>query len=128
MAYIDQETKKQVAPAIKAVLQKYGMKGSIAIRNHSTLVVNIKSGKLDIMGNWCDQNKPVTRPTSLDVNVYWIDTHYTGKVRDFLNELVAAMKIPSWKDDSDIQTDYFNTTYYNDINVGNWNKPYILEK
>jgi len=52
MAYISQEMKKELAPEIKAVLKKYGVKGTIAIRNHSTLVVNIKSGKLDLIGDY----------------------------------------------------------------------------
>jgi hypothetical protein len=42
MAYISQKMKKELAPAIKSVLQKFGVKGSIAINNHSSLVVNIK--------------------------------------------------------------------------------------
>ena len=50
MAYISQEDKKALAPAIKAVLKKYGVKGSIAINHHSSLVVNIKSGVLDFLG------------------------------------------------------------------------------
>jgi hypothetical protein len=25
-------------------------------------------------------------------------------------------------------TDYFNTAYYVDVNIGKWDKPYILEK
>ena len=50
MAYISQQEKKELAPAIKAVLKKYGVKGSIAINHHSSLVVNIKSGVLDFLG------------------------------------------------------------------------------
>ena len=94
MAYISQADKKELAPAIKAVLKKYGMKGSIAIRNHSTLVVNIKSGDLPF-----DEGHT-------DVNVYWIDSNYEGKMRDFLKELLAAMKGDKWFDKSDIMTDF----------------------
>ena len=49
MAYVSQEDKKNLAPAIKAVLKKYNVKASIAVRHHSTLVVNIKSSPLDII-------------------------------------------------------------------------------
>ena len=44
MAYVSQDDKKKLAPAIKAVLKKYKVKASIAVRHHSTLVVNIKEG------------------------------------------------------------------------------------
>ena len=46
MAYVSQENKAELAPAIKKVLNKYGMKGSISIRHHSTLVVTLQSGAI----------------------------------------------------------------------------------
>ena len=46
MAYVSQEKKSSLAPAIKAVLKKYKVKASIAVRNHSTLVVNIREGEV----------------------------------------------------------------------------------
>ena len=48
------------------------------------------------------------------------------KAKAFLNELLTAMKGDKWFDKSDIMTDYFNTAYYLDINIGRWNKPYEL--
>jgi hypothetical protein len=115
MAYVSQADKKSLAPAIKAVLNKYGMKGSISIRNHSTLCVTIKSGALDFD----------TRDGYEDVNVYWIDQHYAGIQRAFLNELLDAMKGPNYFNDDDAQTDYFHRSHYTDITIGSaWNKPY----
>ena len=116
MAYISQQDKKELAPAIKSVLKKYGMKGSIAIKHYSSLVVNLQSGPIDF---------DMDGYTS--VNVYHIDRHYTGIAKDFLNELVTAMKGTKWFDKSDIMTDYFHTAYYIDINVGKWNKPYVVD-
>ena len=52
MAYMNQERKANLAPGIKAVLKKYGVKGSIAVSNHMTLVVNIKSGPIDFFENF----------------------------------------------------------------------------
>ena len=137
MAYINQNEKRELAPSIKAVLKKYKMKGTVAIRHHSTLVVNIKSGKLDIIQNWFDTvtKKGTTndygdimaKPEYIQVNEYWINESYSGKVRDFLNELVSAMKGENWFDKSDIQSDYFHIKHYVSVNVGNWDKPYIVE-
>ena len=45
MAYIFQEKKKELAPAIKAVAKKYGMKVTIGIDNHSSLIVRVKEGR-----------------------------------------------------------------------------------
>jgi hypothetical protein len=49
MAYFNQERKQERAPVIKAILKKYGVKGSLAVRNHMTFVLNIKSGKIDFI-------------------------------------------------------------------------------
>ena len=49
MAYMNQDKKKSMMPQIKAVLKKYDMKGSVSVNNHSTLVVSIKSGSLDLI-------------------------------------------------------------------------------
>ena len=126
MAYMNQEKKARLAPAIKAVLKKYNMKGSIAVSNYSTLVVNIKSGPLDIIA---DANKDSKYPVKnyLQVNTYWIDSHYTGKVKKFLLELRDAM-MDGNHDRSDIQTDYFDVGWWIDINVGQYNKPYVVTK
>ena len=54
MAYVSQEMKKALTPAIKAVLKKHRVKASISVNNHSTLCVNIKEGAIDFIG---EQNK-----------------------------------------------------------------------
>ena len=113
MAYISQEDKKELAPAIKAVLKKYNMKGSIGIRNYSTLVVNLKEGSLNL-GNIGS------------INVYWIEDHFRGIAKNFLNELLVAMKGPNYYNNDDSMTDYYDRSHYTDINVGKWNKPYVL--
>lgn len=134
MAYMSQEKKAALAPRIKAILKKYGVKGSLAVRGHSTLVLNLKSGKIDFIGNSnrvCGENhyqvsrgfKPNT--TGYDqVNPYWYQDHYDGKAKAFLKEVLAVMNDGN-HDRSDIQTDYFCVGWYVDINIGKWNKPYI---
>tara|TARA_B100000927_G_scaffold291458_1_gene293787 strand:- start:2198 stop:2560 length:363 start_codon:yes stop_codon:yes gene_type:complete len=116
MAYVSQEKKKELAVGIKKVLKKYKMKGTIAVNNHSTLVVNLKSGVIDFKA----QNE------HYQVNPYHIENQWTGVAKDFLVELLAAMKGDDWFDKSDIMTDYFHVAWYNDINIGKWNKAYEL--
>lgn len=126
MAFVSQEEKKKLAPAVKAVLKKYNMKGTIAVRHHSTLVCNIKSGKLDILGAL-----PVSEYGPRDyiqVNPYWIAENYEcPTVVAFLTELKAAMEGPDFFCEDDIMTDYFHRSHYTDINVGTFSKPYVLE-
>jgi hypothetical protein len=135
MAYFNQERKAQLAPAIKAILKKYKVKGSLAVRNHSSFVLNIKSGAIDFIGNY--NNTVAAQPggfrsgnpavKSLDVNPYWYQEHFDGRALDFFKEIFAAMNVGN-HDRSDIQSDYFDVGWYVDVNVGAWNQPYELTK
>jgi hypothetical protein len=135
MAYMSQEKKAQLAPGIKAVLKKFGMKGSISVNNHSTLVCNVSEGPLDIIGNMYEiaMKKPDTfyardkapKPNHIQVNPYWISENYSGKVLQFVQALKDAMDVGN-HDRSDIQTDYFDVGWYIDINIGKWDKPFQL--
>ena len=142
MAYVSQETKAKIVAAVKPILKKYGLKATFAVRNHSTISVNIKSGKIDFIENYIatdanvlhgrkmaqDQIDYIRKNKSLDVNPYWFHEHFSGKAKAALTEIFAAIKKGgSWYDESDIQTDYFNTAFYMDVNIGKWNKPYLVE-
>lgn len=119
MAFVSQEDKKKLAPEIKRVLKKYGMKGTLAVRNHMTLVCNIKSGVLDF-SDLLQLNDGYH-----SVNTYWIDKTYTGVNKDFITELHNAMKGKDFFCEDDPMTDYFHRSHYIDINIGAWDKPYI---
>jgi hypothetical protein len=135
MAYMSQENKAKIAPKIKAILAKYKVKGSLAVRNHMTLCLNIKSGSIDFISNF---NKTISTnhyfvsqgftpaEKSLSVNPYHYDKHFSGKALAFMQEVFAAMNEGN-HDHSDIQSDYFNVGWYVDVNVGQWDKQYILE-
>lgn len=133
MAYISQDEKKAIAPKIKAICEKYGVKGTLSINNHSTLVLTVKSGKLD---PWADMEFPagqiarvVERQSGyVSVNPYWYDSHYTGKTKDFLNEVIPALRGEGWYDNSDIQSDYFDVKHYVDVKFGRWNAKYEVTK
>lgn len=137
MAYVSQEMKRAKAPAIKAVLKKYGMKGTISVDNHSSLVVTLKEGVLDLIGEANRSNKEYAERRNerfypvegnYSVNTYWIDENYKGKIRSFFKELLAAMRGDDWFDNSNSQIDYFHIAFYTDIHVGRWNKPYVHSK
>lgn len=142
MAYVSQDLKARLAPKIKAILKRYGVKASLAVRHHSTLVLNVKSGKIDFIGNYIktDAEKPYGVPMSadqvayiqtkqcLDVNTHWFQEHYSGTAQKFLDEMISAMRGPEFFDHTDAQTDYFHCSHYIDINIGQWDKPYTLEK
>lgn len=131
MAYMSQERKKALAPKIKAVLKKYGMKGTISVRNNSSLQVSIKSGKLDMLGNFnatvSTHNNAHRAVDYIDVNPYHYKTHFTGQPLAFVTELMSAMNEGNW-DKSDIMTDYFNVGWYVGVYIGRYDEPYVMVK
>ena len=140
MAYMNQERKAVIAAALKPILAKYGVKGSLSVRNHMTICLNIKSGKIDFIENYIatDKNKSyakympedqiayIRKNGALDVNPYWFQDHFSGVAKKFLTEAFTALKAAGWYNNSDAQTDYFDTAYYVDVNIGQYNKPYQL--
>jgi hypothetical protein len=138
MAYMSQEHKAKLAPTIRAICKRYGVKATLAVRNHSTLMLTIKQGSIDFIGNSnqvCSNDhfqvargfKPNTSGYE-SVNPYHYDKHFSGPALDFLNEVIPAMYGPDYFDESDIQTDYFHCSHYIDVSIGRWNRPYALEK
>lgn len=130
MAYMDQQKKKIINDQIKPILKRYGVKGSLSVRNHMAIVLTLKEGRLDF---WKDRNMDAFRgsladvfPGHLDINQYHYKNHYIGESLNFLSEVFAALKSAGWYDKSDAMTDYFDTAYYYDVQVGRWNKPYQL--
>ena len=125
MAYMSQEKKAKIAPAVKAILKKYNVKASLAVRNHMTLVLNVKQGSIDFIKDF--GNPEDAAKFGIQVNTYWYHEHFVGESKKFLTEVITAMNDGN-HDRSDIQTDYFDVGWYVDVNIGQWNKPYALEK
>jgi hypothetical protein len=137
MAYMNQERKAKITKMLKPILAKYKVKGSLSVRNHSTIVLTLKSGAIDFIGNSnrvCGNDfyqvqrgfKPTTSGYD-QVNPYWFQDHYDGDAKAFLSEAFNALKSADWYDESNAMIDYFNIAYYVDVNIGKWNSPYIVQ-
>lgn len=141
MAYVSKENIDSKRDRIRAILKKYRVKATLSGTNGSTLTLKVKSSPLDFMNNNADTeaSKPYGRPLhfpSIDdlrnakytnVNPYWYHEHYTGDCLNFLNEVMAVLNDGN-HDNSDIQSDYFDVGWYVSIQIGNWQKPYVLTK
>ena len=125
MAYMNQDKKKVIASKLKPVLKKYGVKGTLSVRNHSSIVLNVKAGKIDFFEDYGDRED--AKKFGIQVNPYWFHDHFEGKSKQFLTEAFDALKSAGYYNNTDASIDYFDTAYYYDINIGKWNKPYVLE-
>jgi hypothetical protein len=132
MAYMNQERKAVIAEKVKPILAKYGVKGTLKTDKYS-ITLTLKSGSIDFIGDlnsdrmrWDISKDDLRKDYNLSVNPYWFQEHYNGDSYFFLKEVIDALKAADWYDRSDAQVDYFDTAYYYNVNIGNWQKPYVV--
>ena len=134
MAYMNQEQKAEIAAKVKPILKRYGVKATLST-DRSSLSLNIKSAPIDFIANY---NETVVQQPggfrnsgaaekSIQVNTYWFQEHFSGKAKKFLTEVLKEMNKGN-HDRSDSQTDYFDVGWYVYVNIGKWNKPFVVEE
>ena len=134
MAYMNQEKKAIIKAALDKALKPRGIKYSLRIDNHMSINCTIKAAPIDFIGNFKattgDRFKlqDGARLDHLQVNLYWIQDHFTGEAAQILNEARQALQAAGYYDNSQAQIDYFDTAYYMHLNIGQYDKPFILLK
>lgn len=125
MAYMSQEKKSKIAAALKSVVPT-SWKYSLAVRNHSTIVMTVASAPFDLLAAFkpafgCD--KP---PTYLSVNTHHIGTHCQDEcLAEVLQKIADALNLDN-HDNSDLMTDYFDVGHYVELTIGRWDKPFVF--
>jgi hypothetical protein len=138
MAYITANDVKAIRNELKQAFPtwKFGVRkgaGSLSVD------VTVKQGDIDFIGIYNKEmhRREAQQVTYLQINQYWIDTHWTDvDARDALKKINEIMHNapgranPDRKyfDHSDAQTDYFHTAFYTHLQIGAWNQPYALVK
>ena len=124
MAYMNQEKKKRLATKIKEILKRHGVKGTLSVSIYSTLNLNITEGPIEF--TFTNSRGEVIRNS---VNEYWYHESYADnpKALAFLSEVIPAMNEGN-HDNSDIMTDYFDVGWYVSVNLGRWDKPYVVSE
>lgn len=66
------------------------------------------------------------KATHIDVNPHHYRSHLADEcVADVFDRIFAALNTDNF-DKSDIQTDYFHVGHYVDVQLGRWNKPFVV--
>jgi len=125
MAYMNQDKKAVIKANLDKALKPLGVKFSLRVRNHMTIVCTIKSAPFNMLA---DRKNPSQFDRDYEqVNPYWFQDHYEGKTLDVLTKVVDAIKSADYYDESNAMIDYFNTAYYFDINIGDYDKPFQVK-
>jgi hypothetical protein len=125
MAFMSQETKTKIAAELKKVMPK-GWKYSLAVRDHSTIILTIASAPIDLMAIVRGNREHGARDNYAQLNQFYLSTEFAGNEQmcELFAKIYATLKGPEFFDHSDSQTDYFNCSHYININLGRWNKPF----
>lgn len=135
MAYMNQERKAKIKTNLDAALKGSGVKYSLRCSNLA-ITCTIKSAPVDFITNSNDTCaadfyqvargfKPNTSGYD-EVNPYYYKEHYSGKAKELMTKIVEAMYSGDYYDNSDAQTDYFDTAYYAHITVGKYDKHFVV--
>lgn len=128
MAYVSKEKKQKIAAALKTVMPK-GWRWSLAI-NHGS----IASAPVDLMAEAmrvyndsyrADRDGKMTAPAT-HMQADCSPEMYFDSSLDLFRAIRAALNIDNY-DNSDIHTDYFDVGHYTHINIGRWNKPFVVK-
>jgi len=135
MAYMNQERKAVIKANLDKALKGTGVKYSLKCSNLS-ITCTIKSAPVDFIANsnetcgadfYQKSRGFQTNTTGYDqVNHYHYRDHYSGKAKELMTKIVTAIYSGDYYDRSDAQTDYFDTAYYAHINIGKWDKPFVV--
>jgi len=121
---MNQDKKAVITAAIKPILKRFNVKATLSVDNNSTICLNVKSSKMDFIGDYLYKEDGLNY---CSINPYWYKDHFKDDVIiGFLTQAIEALKSAEWYDRSDLMSDYFCTAYYYEVNIGNWDKPYIL--
>lgn len=134
MAYVDQNKKARIAAALKPVMPK-DWKWSLAVQNHSTIVLTISQAPVDLLAEYTRVgnerrrygDSSHIRPDHADVNHYHLDGAFDGELLETFRKIVTALNTDN-HNRSDSQTDYFDVGHYVKVQLGRWNKPFVVAK
>lgn len=138
MAYMSQEKKAEIVANLKKALAGSNVKWTVSVHHHSTICLSIASGPIDfaesynrlgvLQSRYPGDFQPCTN-NHLQVNQYHYRDHYDGEALAFLEKAIPCLFGSGYFDRSDIQTDYFDCSWYVRVDIGKWNKPYVkIEK
>ena len=115
MAYLNKDQVKQTREALKVAFPDFKFMVRRSNGGSGSINVSIMSGPVD----FGDLDMPKA------VNPYHIGTFFEDHQVRFLEAVVKVIKYGTdrqWYDRSDAMTDYFDTAFYLDVELGRWGK------
>ena len=127
MAYVNAEMTKAVRAALKEQMPGWKIRVS-KDANSSGIYMTIDAAPYDLKDEFDERNSEYGY---MDINHYCVEGYKHAKdykkILDIMLKATASVCRPFY-DNSDVQTDYFNTSYYFYLKIGSYEKPYIKKE
>lgn len=126
MAYVNQDKKAMIAAALKAVVPA-GWKYSLSVRHHRTIVMTVASAPFDLIAAFrMSEHFDPKAAKHHQVNPYHYREHLDDEcVADVFDRIFDALNTDN-HDRSDTMTDYFDVGHYVELNLGRWDKSFVV--
>ena len=133
MAYITTQEVAAIRKQLKAEMPEY--KFSVKKCHHSSVTVAFMKGPAWETFQSRDRYTGEMHDDAMDdheqLNHVWAENFYGEKNAAIIKKVEKIIKTApvkaggrEWYDDSDSQSDYFDTAFYMSIHIGAWDKPY----
>jgi hypothetical protein len=116
-----------LSPRKKVIPQSW--KYSLAVRDNSCLSLTIASAPLDLMAIVRANRTHGKNEGYAQLNHYYLSTEFKGnnEMCELFAKIYSTMKGAEWFDDSDSQADISNMKHHIRINLGKWDKDFIVK-
>lgn len=105
-----------------------GYKYSLSVDNYSAIVLTIASAPIDPVKLATEKAGYHALDGHVQLNSHHFAKHFADtEVAELFKKIEAAMYGAGYYDNSDIMTDYHDTAYYVHVNLGKWNKPFVVK-
>ena len=128
MAYIGADSVKAIRVALKAEFPE--IKFSVTLDNHSSVNISIMESPYNLINEHTADEADIKFGYS-SINHYYPERYAHEALYQRIWDIVkiapfnAGTEDEPWYDRSDIQSDYFDVSYYLTLRVGKWNKAYV---
>jgi hypothetical protein len=135
MAHYTQQQKKQIAPAVQALLKKHGLKGTLSVKYGHTVLLTIRSGPFHFLGESSGTNWEWLRDSPIDTyNVLEPDDKakreefvaIIKELYDIMNEGCRKKGSCFCNEKGEYETRYFDKSWFVEIKVGSSRKPFTI--
>ena len=127
MAYMNQEEKAKIAAMLKKIMPK-NWKYSLSVENNSGIRLTISSAPIDLIEMAINNKKTMfnEKPKDLQVHDFRLESYFSGEVLEIFEKIKQALNLNNYNN-SDVMTDYYEVGHYVYINLGRWNKPFLVK-